>query len=64
MRNHKIFDIYRIVLFSLVWLIPGMLSAQNDIAKGGYGDMLYPYRYEYDQTLVYKIGVDYCPASG
>ena len=34
-----------------------------DIAKGGYGDMLYPYRYEYDQMLIYKIGADYCPAS-
>lgn len=25
--------------------------------------MLYPYVHEYDQMLVYKIGVDYCPAT-
>jgi hypothetical protein len=30
-------------------------------AAGGYGDTLYPYVHEYDQTLVYKISVDYCP---
>jgi hypothetical protein len=32
-------------------------------ATGGYGDTLYPYVHEYDQTLVYKIAVDYCPAN-
>lgn len=53
----------RIQLFILIFLLPGGLLAQMDIAKGGYGDMLYPYRYEYDQMLVYKIGVDYCPAN-
>ena len=64
MRNHRIFDIFRIFSFVLVLLIPVRLSAQNDVAKGGYGDMLYPYMHDYDQIFVYKIGVDYCPASG
>jgi hypothetical protein len=64
MSNYRVFIIFRILLFVLATGIPVMLSAQKDVSKGGYGDMLYPYRYEYDQTLVYKIGVDYCPASG
>lgn len=37
--------------------------AQSPSAAGGYGDTLYPYVHEYDQTLVYKIAVDYCPAN-
>lgn len=44
--------------------LPGLLVAQkNTVARGGYGDMLYPYVHEYDQMLSYKIAVDYCPAS-
>jgi hypothetical protein len=35
------------------------IYAQQDAAKGGYGNMLYPYVHDYDQTLIYKIGVDY-----
>ncbi len=62
MSNHRIFVRTRIFSSVLVLLIPVMLSAQNDVAKGGYGNMLYPYMHEYDQIFVYKIGVDYCPA--
>ena len=47
----------------LILMMPVGLFAQQGAAEGGYGDMLYPYRHEYDQMLVYKIGVDYCPAS-
>ena len=35
------------------------LNAQQKVAKGGYGDMLYPFVHDYDQTLTYKISVDY-----
>jgi hypothetical protein len=38
-------------------------GSQETGAAGGYGDSLYPYIHEYDQILVYKIPVDYCPAS-
>jgi hypothetical protein len=37
--------------------------AGSSVAGGGYGDTLYPYVHEYDQMLVYKLGVDYCPVS-
>jgi len=47
----------------LILMMPVGLFAQQGADEGGYGDMLYPYRHEYDQMLVYKIGVDYCPAS-
>ena len=53
----------KVSLFFLVLSItlPYLGVAQNKIAKGGYGDILYPYEHEYDQIFVYKIGVDYCP---
>lgn len=54
---------FRIRLLTLILLFPVGLMAQMDLAKGGYGDMLYPYRYEYDQMLIYKIGADYCPTA-
>jgi hypothetical protein len=41
----------------------GYVNAQDPLADGGYGDMLYPYVHQYDQTLCYKIGVHYCPSS-
>jgi len=50
-------------LLLTVLLLSGILSprlvAQQPEAKGGYGDMLYPFVNDYDQTLTYKIGVDY-----
>ena len=45
----------------LMLILPHFGLAQLEVAKGGYGDMLYPYEHEYDQLFVYKIGVDYCP---
>lgn len=42
---------------------PVAAASQEAAAAGGYGDLLYPYVHEYDQILVYKIPVDYCPAS-
>jgi hypothetical protein len=39
------------------------LHAQQKAAKGGYGDLLYPYVNEYDQTLTYKIGINYSETS-
>lgn len=62
MNNPGIFNKNRSILIVLVLLLPIALSAQSDLAKGGYGAMLYPYMHEYDQIFVYKIGVDYCPA--
>jgi hypothetical protein len=49
----------------LMWLLllPLVSKAQEKVAEGGYGDMLYPYVHEYDQLLTYKIVVDYCPTS-
>jgi hypothetical protein len=44
-------------------LLPAQVPPRQPGAAGGYGDMLYPYVHEYDQTMVYKIGVDYCPAN-
>ena len=43
--------------------LPPATYSQEKEAKGGYGNMLYPYVHEYDQMLVYKIGADYCPKS-
>ncbi|MGZ7065319.1 MAG: endo-alpha-N-acetylgalactosaminidase family protein, partial [Candidatus Aminicenantales bacterium] len=55
---------------SALWAAAAMLvlltvaaRAQSMSAAGGYGDTLYPYVHEYDQILVYKIAVDYCPAN-
>lgn len=63
MHYHRPVEMYKIFSIVLILLIPVGLSAQKDITRGGYGDMLYPYMHEYDQILVYKIGVDYCPSS-
>ena len=40
-------------------LFTSSINAQQEKAKGGYGDMLYPYALEYDQILSYKVSVDY-----
>jgi hypothetical protein len=48
---------------ALLFFLPAVGRAQDISAAGGYGDTLYPYVHEYDQTLVYKIAVDYCPSS-
>jgi hypothetical protein len=66
MGNMTMLKAGRIVMFCLLLVLTSsfLLSAQKDnIAKGGYGDMLYPYVHEYDQMLTYKIAVDYCPTS-
>jgi len=52
-----------IVLAGAAPMLPSAVGAQEAAADGGYGDMLYPYVHEYDQILVYKIAVDYCPAN-
>lgn len=48
-----------ILLTIAILFFTHMLNAQQKMAKGGYGDMLYPYAVDYDQTLSYKISVDY-----
>jgi hypothetical protein len=52
-----------IVLAAAALMLPGSVGSQETAAAGGYGDTLYPYVHEYDQILVYKIAVDYCPAN-
>lgn len=47
----------------LLWMFPFLLTAQQPAAKGKYGDLLYPFVHDYDQTLTYKIGVDYSKTS-
>jgi hypothetical protein len=44
-------------------MLPSSVGSQETATAGGYGDTLYPYVHEYDQVLVYKIAVDYCPAN-
>ncbi len=48
---------------SAALLICAVPQAREASAAGGYGDTLYPFVHEYDQTVVYKIAVDYCPAN-
>lgn len=43
--------------------VPALCQVPQAVAAGGYGDTLYPYVHEYDQMLVYKLIVDYCPTS-
>ncbi|MBN2775452.1 MAG: hypothetical protein JXR31_14450, partial [Prolixibacteraceae bacterium] len=48
----------------LLMILTGLFSysdsiAQQKEAKGEYGNMLYPYEHDYDQTLTYKIALDY-----
>ena len=43
--------------------LPALGQVPQAVAAGGYGDTLYPYVHEYDQMLVYKLIVDYCPTS-
>lgn len=64
MFPRSLFIIHCFFLFILIFPASMGVSAQNDVSKGGCGDMLYPYMHEYDQLFVYKIGVDYCPAGG
>lgn len=51
------------LLFITSLLFNLTLYAQQETAKGGYGHLLYPYVHDYDQTLTYKIGVDYSKTS-
>jgi len=70
-RIGKISNLFNKIILRVVLSGSFMLSlglsyktlSQGQVAKGGYGDMLYPYVHEYDQMLAYKIGVDYCPKS-
>jgi len=65
-RHRRVF----LVILAGAFLVLGMAALPRPAADtgrppsaaGGYGDMLYPYVHDYDQTLVYKIGLDYCPA--
>jgi len=52
-----------IVLAATALMLPSSVGSQETAAAGGYGDSLYPYVHDYDQVLVYKIAVDYCPAN-
>jgi len=66
--SYKRITAYRLLLHALCWMIllvslPSSLFGQQLLADGVYGQMLYPYAHEYDQTLCYKIGMDYCPES-
>ncbi len=54
---------YFILIFLSGMLYGSTLHAQQKTAKGGYGDLLYPYVHDYDQTLTYKIGLDYSKTS-
>ena len=58
MNTKKIYNLLSIIL-PLLFFFPLGLHSQQAAARGGYGDMLYPYVNDYDQTLTYKIGVDY-----
>jgi len=58
MNTKKKYNLLLIILLTSVIFSP-KLVAQQDAAKGGYGDMLYPFVHDYDQTLTYKISVDY-----
>lgn len=58
MNPKKIYNLLSIILLILIFSSPELYS-QQEKARGGYGDMLYPYVNDYDQTLTYKIGVDY-----
>jgi len=58
MNTKRIYNLLLITLLTIA-LSPSKMYSQQDAAKGGYGDMLYPFVNDYDQTLTYKIGVDY-----
>lgn len=58
MNTKKTYSLRFIILLAGV-IFASTLYAQKHAAKGGYGDMLYPFVHDYDQTLTYKIGVDY-----
>ncbi len=61
-RNARVLTLWAAAAAMLVFpAVPD--QAQVMSAAGGYGDTLYPYVHEYDQILVYKIAVDYCPAN-
>jgi len=68
LRSHALRPVTRtlrlvIILAAAALMSPEAVRAQETAAAGGYGDTLYPYVHEYDQVLVYKIAVDYCPAN-
>ena len=68
LRSHGLRPVTRtlrlvIILAAAALMSPEAVRAQETAAAGGYGDTLYPYVHEYDQVLVYKIAVDYCPAN-
>jgi len=58
MNTKQTYNLLLIILLTSVFF-PSKIDAQQDAAKGGYGDMLYPFVHDYDQTLTYKISVDY-----
>ncbi|MBN1185400.1 MAG: hypothetical protein JXB49_24155 [Bacteroidales bacterium] len=62
MQTKQIYYLRILILLTSILLVSA-LYAQQKAAKGGYGDMLYPYVHDYDQTLTYKIGVDYGKSS-
>jgi hypothetical protein len=53
-----------VCIFFVLMLFLQVPASGQGAGEGGYGQTLYPYVHEYDQVLVYKIGVDYCPSSG
>ena len=63
MRNHRVQLVVILSVLALAQAVPALCQIPQGVAAGGYGDTLYPYVHEYDQMLVYKIGVDYCPVS-
>jgi hypothetical protein len=63
MRNHRARLAVIFWALAVAQAVPAFCQIPQGVAAGGYGDTLYPYVHEYDQMLVYKIGVDYCPAS-
>jgi len=68
LRSHSLGPVTKmlglvIFLAAAALVVPKAVWTQETGAAGGYGDMLYPYVHEYDQILVYKIAVDYCPAN-
>lgn len=58
MNTKRTYNILLIIFLTIV-SSPSKIYSQQDAAKGGYGDLLYPFVNDYDQTLTYKIGVDY-----
>ena len=58
MQTKYSYNLLALILMTTIFYA-STINAQQKIAKGGYGDMLYPFVHDYDQTLTYKIGLDY-----